>query len=54
MVKRFTRLGIGEETEGTTGEEEEQQQQVRAADGVKGKCIPSRKKSSAKLQPQKQ
>ncbi|KAJ4767620.1 UPSTREAM OF FLC protein (DUF966) [Rhynchospora pubera] len=48
--ERSSRLGIGEETAVPTGEEEEQ---VRAADGVKGKCIPSRKKISAKFQPQK-
>ncbi|XP_078164750.1 protein SOSEKI 2-like [Carex rostrata] len=49
--ERSTRLGIGEETAGATGEEEGQ---VRAGDGVKGKCIPTRKKSSAKLQAPKQ
>lgn len=51
MVKRSTRLGIGEESAGATGEEEGQ---VRAGDGVKGKCIPTRKKSSAKFQAPKQ
>ncbi|KAJ3673757.1 hypothetical protein LUZ60_005749 [Juncus effusus] len=47
--ERRARLGIGE---GITGaEEEEEEKVVRATEGVRGKCIPVRKKNSAKLQP---